>query len=191
MIIKRWAQQWRNINNNLWLVGICSMMGFCSSQDQLMVTLRIKECQFFTFLQIMALLPSLTTRLLILLTPVWKRREGSKNLQSIPTPWGLLGDQYKAFQAIFEILQRQDSETCPDFLCENQLFCQNMSLKTSNPKMIIQNVTRNEKIHIYSQFGAILSIVVDFSFLWQTQDGSTKWKILKSTIVNEITPNLK
>ena len=30
-------------------------------------------------------------------TPVWKRQEGSKNLQMIPPPWGLLGGQYKAF----------------------------------------------------------------------------------------------
>ena len=50
-----------------------------------------------------------------LVTPVWKCQEGSKNLQRIPTPWGLQGGQYKAFWAIFEILQRKDSETYPDF----------------------------------------------------------------------------
>ena len=101
-------------------------------------------------------------------TPVWKRQEGSKNLQRIPTPWGLLGGQYKAFQAIFEILQRKDSKICPDFGHKYQFLCQNMSLKASNPKMIVQNVACNEKMHIFFNFGLILSTILDFSFLWQT-----------------------
>ena len=58
-----------------------------------------------------------------LATPIWKCQEGSKNLQRIPTPWGLLGGQYKAFYAIFKILQCKNSETCPDFRDKSQFLC--------------------------------------------------------------------
>ena len=61
------------------------------------------------------------------------------------TTWGILGSQYIAFETIFEILQRKDSETCHDFRHENQSLCQNMSLEASNPKMIDKNVALNEK----------------------------------------------
>ena len=97
------------------------------------------------------------------ITPVWKRQEGSKNLQRISTPWGLLGGQYEAFQAIFEILQHKYSETSPDFHRKNKLLCQNMSLKASNPLMIVQHVAWNNKIHNFFKLGAILFTIVDFS----------------------------
>ena len=61
-------------------------------------------------------------------------------------------------------------------------------LKSQNDTL--KNVALNEKIHIFSKFGAILSIIVDFGFLQQTQEGKIKWKIPKNTIVNEIAPNL-
>ena len=48
-----------------------------------------------------------------------------------------------------------------------------------------------KKIHIYSKFGAILFTIVNFSFLRQTQDGNTKWKMLKFTIMDKIAPNLE
>ena len=124
-------------------------------------------------------------------TPVWKRQEGSKNLQRIPTPWGLLGGQYKAFQAIFEILQRKDSENCPDFGHKYQFLCQNMSLKASNPKMIVQNVACNEKMHIFFNFGSILSTIVDFSFFHFVFPSHVCHKKLKSKIVDKIKPKLK
>ena len=48
-----------------------------------------------------------------------------------------------------------------------------------------------KKIHIYFKFGLISFTIVDSSFLQQTQEGNTKWKIPKTTIVNEIAPNLE
>ena len=87
-------------------------------------------------------------------------------------------------------MQRKDSKTCPD-LCRQSLFlCQNMSLEALNPKMMVENVAWNEKIHIYSKFGAILFTIVNFSFLRQTRDGNTKWKMRKFTIVDEFAPDL-
>ena len=125
------------------------------------------------------------------LTPVWKCRQGSKNLQRIPTPWGLPGDQYKAFQAIFEILQRQDSKTCPGFCREYQFLCQNMSFKASNTKMMVQNVAWNEKIHIYFKFGVISFTIVDFSIFHFVLPSCVCHKEPKSTIMDKIAPNLE
>ena len=47
------------------------------------------------------------------------------------------GGQYEAFEAIFEILQCKDSETCPYFCHRYQFLCQNMSFKASNTKMMV------------------------------------------------------
>ena len=54
------------------------------------------------------------------------------------------------------------------------------------------NVTRNDKIHLYSMFGTISFTIMDFSsILWQTREKNTKSKMLKSTIVDKIAPYLE
>ena len=51
-----------------------------------------------------------------------------------------------------------------NFFAKNQFdHVQNMSSKASNPKMIVQNVAWNRKIHFFSKFGVISFTIVDFS----------------------------
>ena len=61
----------------------------------------------------------------------------------------------------------------------------------SNPKMIIQNVAWNKKMHIYSKFGAILFTIVNFIIVHFVLPYRGCHKNLISTIVNEIAPNLE
>ena len=49
----------------------------------------------------------------------------------------------------------------------------------------------HRRVHIYSKFGLILFTTKDLGFFQQTHEENTKWKIPKTTIVNELAPNLE